>query len=106
MQVIDSKEIKRLAKARDIIDDNQRRIWVLERALDDLARACEIAIYSQQYSVTDVYREEATKLLEDRLVIPEGEQAPIKIQIVTGEVDADLQKQISDKAKIAAGVDA
>jgi hypothetical protein len=106
MQVINSKEIKRLAKARDIIDDNQRRIWRLEQALDDLARACEIAMYSQQYSVTDVYRQEAEKLLEDRLTLPEGEQSPLKIQIVTGEIDAELQKQITEKSKIAAGVDA
>jgi hypothetical protein len=104
MQVIDSKEIKGVKKAREIVDAQQRRIWQLEIALDDLARACEIAQYSQQYNLTETFREAANELLEDRLVVPEEENKPLKIQIVTGEISDDINNQISEKAKQAAGV--
>jgi hypothetical protein len=106
MQVIDSKEIKRLKNAREIVDNQQRRIWQLEMALDDLARACEIAQYSQQYHLTDAFRQAAAELLEDRLTIPEEENKTMKIQIVTGELNDDINQQITEKAKKAAGVDA
>lgn len=105
MQVIDPKEIKGVKKARDIVDAQQRRIWQLEMALDDLARACEIAQYSQQYNLTETFRQAANELLEDRLVVPEEENKPLKIQIVTGELSDDLNQQISAKAKTAAGID-
>jgi hypothetical protein len=104
MQVIDSKEIKRLKDAREIVDAQQQRIWHLELALDDLARACEIAQYSQQYNLTETFRAAANELLEDRLTVPEQENTPLKIQIVTGDLDEDLNRQILDKAKIAADI--
>jgi len=104
MQVIDSKEIKGVKKAREIVDTQQRRIWQLEQALDDLARACEIAQYSQQYNLTETFRDTANELLQDRLTVPEQEQGPMKIQIVTGELSDDINQQIAEKAKQAAGV--
>jgi hypothetical protein len=104
MQVIDSKEIKGVKKAREIVDAQQRRIWQLELALDDLARACEIAQYSQQYNLTETFREAANALLEDRLTVPEQEQTPLKVQIITGEINDDVNRQIQEKAKTAAGV--
>lgn len=106
MQIINSKEVKGVKQAREIIDSQQQRIWQLEQVLDDLARACEIAQYSQQYHLTESFREAACTALEDRLTLPETEQTPLKVQIVTGELNEELNRQISEKAKKAAGIDA
>lgn len=103
MQIIDSEQIKRVKQAREIIDTQQKRIWQLEQTLDDLARACEIAQYSQQYNLTETFREAANDMLQDRLVAPEVEQGTPKFKIITGEIDEELNRQLSSKAKMAAG---
>jgi hypothetical protein len=92
-----------LARAIEHIDTYQNRILQLERTLDDLARSCEIAQYSQQYSITEVYRQEAEELLKDRLTLPETENGELKIQIVTGELNADdIANQITPSVPAAA----
>jgi hypothetical protein len=103
MQIIDSEQIKRVKQAREIIDTQQKRIWQLEQTLDDLARACEIAQYSQQYNLTETFRDTANDMLQDRLVAPEVEQGAPKFKIITGEIDEELNHQLSNKAKVAAG---
>jgi hypothetical protein len=103
MQIIDSDQIKRVKQAREVIDAQQKRIWQLEQTLDDLARACEIAQYSQQYNLTETFREAANDMLQDRLVAPEVEQGTPKFKIITGEIDEDLNRQLSNKAKVTAG---
>lgn len=108
MELINTKELRKVTEARKIIDNQQKRIWDLERALDDIARATEIAQYSGQYNVVETYRTEAEELLKDRIVIPEEEQQEMKLRIVTGEVSKDtndaLNNAITEKSKIAAGV--
>jgi len=103
MQIIDSEQIKRVKQAREIIDTQQKRIWQLEQTLDDLARACEIAQYSQQYNLTETFRDAANGMLQDRLVAPEVEQGTPKFKIITGEIDEELNSQLSNKAKVVAG---
>lgn len=104
MDIINTKELKKITEARKIIDTQQQRIWNLERALDDIARATEIAQYSGQYHVVETYRTEAEDLLKDRIVLPEIEQAEMKLSVVTGEVDKDINDAITKKAKQAAGI--
>lgn len=107
MDTINTKELRKITEARKIIDNFQERIWRLENTLDDLSRACEIAQYSQQYSITEVYREEAENLLKDRLVMPELPESTsdnLNIRILTGSMDKELQDAITEKAKKAAGV--
>jgi hypothetical protein len=51
--VIDPSELKTSKKIKTIIADQQQRIFRLEQMLDDLCRSCEIAQYSQQYTITE-----------------------------------------------------
>lgn len=99
MQPINTNELRASKKVKTIIDDQQYRIWQLERALDDLNRAAEIAQYSGQYEVIDVYRAEAESLLQDRLVVPDVDTTmdASKIRIITGEVSSETKKAIKEK---------
>jgi hypothetical protein len=104
--VIDPSELKTSKKIKTIVAEQQQRIFRLEQMLDDLCRSCEIAQYSQQYTITETYRTEAEELLRDRIVLPEiaPTEGGMKLQIVTGEVSDDINKQITEKAKAAAGI--
>jgi hypothetical protein len=106
MEIIDPNELKTSKKIKTIIADQQKRIFRLEQMLDDLCRSCEIAQYSQQYTITETYRTEAEELLRDRIVLPEiaPTEGGMKLQIVTGQVSDDINKQITEKAKAAAGI--
>jgi hypothetical protein len=104
MQVVNSEEIKKIKQARKLIDDQQQRIWQLESALDDLARATEIAQYSQQYHVVETYRQAAETLLQDRLTVPDFDQSndPMKIRVY--ENSDSVNQEIAKRAKQAAGI--
>ena len=69
-------------EARQLALDLQVRMLDIENCLDDLMRAVEIAQYSKQYNVTEVYVQQATDLLVDRLIVPEVDQGAFKATIV------------------------
>ena len=69
-------------EARQLALDLQIRMLDIENCLDDLMRAVEIAQYSKQYNVTEVYVQQATDLLVDRLIVPEVDHGPYKATIV------------------------
>jgi DNA polymerase elongation subunit (family B) len=96
MEVIDSDNIKRLKEARKIIDDLQRRLYRAENCMDDLTRAIEIAQYTKQYHATEPFVADATRLLEDRLVIPDADQSNAKYTVVEGSIDQEVFDDLSD----------
>jgi hypothetical protein len=100
--IIDPSELKASKKIKGIIATQQQRIFRLEQILDDLCRSCEIAQYSQQYTITETYRTEAEELLRDRIVLPEiaPTEGGMKLQIVTGEVSEETNKQIAASVKV------
>ena len=100
--IIDPSELKTSKKIKGIIATQQQRIFKLEQMLDDLCRSCEIAQYSQQYTITETYRTEAEELLRDRIVLPEiaPTEGGMKLQIVTGEVSEETNKQIAASVKV------
>jgi hypothetical protein len=100
--IIDPNELKTSKKIKTIIADQQQRIFRLEQMLDDLCRSCEIAQYSQQYTITETYRTEAEELLRDRIVLPEiaPTEGGMKLQIVTGEVSDETNKKIAASVKV------
>jgi hypothetical protein len=100
--IIDPSELKASKKIKGIIATQQQRIFRLEQMLDDLCRSCEIAQYSQQYTITETYRTEAEELLRDRIVLPEiaPTEGGMKLQIVTGEVSEETNKQIAASVKV------
>ena len=100
--IIDPSELKASKKIKTIIATQQQRIFKLEQMLDDLCRSCEIAQYSQQYTITETYRTEAEELLRDRIVLPEiaPTEGGMKLQIVTGQVSEETNKQIAASVKV------
>lgn len=75
--------------ARQLALDLQLRILKLENTLDDLMRSVEIAQYTKQYTVTEVFVRDAEELLKDRLVLPEIEQGDTKFKIIEGELSQE-----------------
>ena len=100
--IIDPNELKTSKKIKTIVATQQQRIFRLEQMLDDLCRSCEIAQYSQQYTITETYRTEAEELLRDRIVLPEvaPTEGGMKLQIVTGEVSDETNKKIAASVKV------
>jgi hypothetical protein len=100
--IIDPNELKTSKKIKGIVAAQQQRIFRLEQMLDDLCRSCEIAQYSQQYTITETYRTEAEELLRDRIVLPEiaPTEGGMKLQIVTGEISEETNKQIAASVKV------
>lgn len=82
MELIDSLKIRKVTDARKVINDLQARLLAREQCLDDLARAVEIAQYSNQFHHVDSFRASAEEQLSDRLIVPlEGENTDLKIRI-------------------------
>ena len=82
MELINSKEIKKVTEARKIINDLQTRLLAREQALDDLARSVEIAEITKQFELVSSFRQAAEEQLQDRIVVPAiGENVDMKIRI-------------------------
>jgi hypothetical protein len=77
----------------------QLRMLKLENCLDDLSRSVEIAQYTKQYQVTEVFVRDAEQLLQDRLVLPELKQGETKFTLIEGEVNDDTKQAIQDQAR-------
>lgn len=69
-------------EARQLALDLQIRMLDIENCLDDLMRAVEIAQYTKQFNVTEVFIRDAEALLKDRIVVPEHDQSNNKFTIV------------------------
>jgi hypothetical protein len=97
MEFIDPDSVKRVAKAREHMLKFQRRIFKLEHLLEDLSRSVEIAQYSRQYNVTDVFTRQATELLADRLTLPETNQSDTKFTVIEGDLTTTEINDIRSK---------
>lgn len=95
MEFKNPKDLKPKA-ARELALELQLRILKLENTLDDLMRSVEIAQYTKQYTVTEVFVRDAEELLLDRLVLPEIEQGNTKFKLIEGELSQDTIDQITD----------
>lgn len=82
MELIDPAEIKKVTEARKIIADLQVRLLEREQALDDLARAVEIAEITHQFQLVSSFRQAAEGQLQNRIVMPaQGEHQDLKVRI-------------------------
>lgn len=95
MEFQDPTKLKPKA-ARQLALDLQVRMLKLENTLDDLMRSVEIAQYTKQYQVTEVFVRDAEELLRDRIVLPEIKQGDAKFTLVEGDLTNDHIKQIKD----------
>lgn len=83
MELIDTSKIEVIEEAHKIINDLQQRLLSREQALDDLARAVEIAEITNQFQLVQSFRVVAEEQLQDRVIVPAaGEDQDIKIQII------------------------
>lgn len=99
MELIKTDSIKKIKDARKHIDDLQRRVFRLEYLLDDISRSVEIARFSRQYDVVDVYVREAQEILKDRIVLPEIDQSNTKYTIVEGQISQEQLDAIREAKK-------
>ena len=93
MEFQDPSKLKPKA-ARQLAFDLQVRMLKLENTLDDLMRSVEIAQYTKQYNVTEVFVRDAEELLKERLTLPEIEQGNTKYKIIEGEIDQAVIDEI------------
>lgn len=98
MEFQDPTKLKPKA-VRQLALDLQIRILKLENTLDDLMRSVEIAQYTKQYNVTEVFIRDAEELLKERLVLPELAQGNVKIKLIEGELSQETIDQIKANAK-------
>lgn len=96
MNAVDTRTLKPKA-ARELAGELQARCYKLENLLDDLARAVEIAQYTKQYTVTEVFVQESLEYLKDRIVIPETDQSDQKYTVLHGDADIDLVNAVREK---------
>lgn len=92
MEFQNPKDLKPKA-ARQLALDLQIRMLKLENTLDDLMRSVEIAQYTKQYNVTEVFVRDAEELLKDRLIVPEINQGDAKFTLVE-TTQAGLEKAL------------
>jgi hypothetical protein len=99
MEFIDPDSVKRMARAREHMLKFQQRIFKLEYLLEDLTRSVEIARYSGQYTVTEVFTRQAEQLLLDRLTLPEVPQSDqdVKYTVVEGTLTSDHVNDVRSK---------
>ena len=90
-------KVPQLENAPETLEDAVRRIMQLETALDDLVRATEIAQYSKQYHLAEVYMAQAEELLQDRIIVPELEQGDFNLTVIEGNADETLIKRVADQ---------
>jgi hypothetical protein len=83
--------------ARQLALDLQIRMMKLENTLDDLMRSVEIAQYTKQYTVTEVFVRDAEELLKERITLPEIEQGDTKFKIIEGELSQETIDAIKEK---------
>ena len=98
MEFQDPTKLKPKA-ARQLALDLQIRMLKLENTLDDLMRSVEIAQYTKQYTVTEVFVRDAEELLKERLVLPEIKQGDTKFTMIEGELSQATIDQIKANAK-------
>ena len=89
MEIIDPKSVTKIKAARELILDFQRRLFKCEQALDDLARATEIAMISGQYQLLHSFIQETRECLNDRLTLPELSQEELNQKMVIIEDDRE-----------------
>lgn len=83
--------------ARQLALDMQVRVLKLQNCLDDLMRSVEIAQYTKQYNVTEVFVRDAEELLKDKLTLPEIKQGDTKFKLIEGELSQETIDQIKAK---------
>ncbi|CAB4133670.1 hypothetical protein UFOVP257_392 [uncultured Caudovirales phage] len=89
MELVDVNEIKATKKVKQLILDLQVKLLSTEDALEDVARAAEIAEISGQFEVMSTFVRQANEVLAERIVRPDSsiKAGDYKMTVITDEED-------------------
>ncbi len=91
MEPINFEEIKASKKVKKIIAELQEKLLLTEDALEDIARAAEIAEISGQFEMMSTFVTQANQILENRIVRPDTSvrASDHSYTIVTNEAESN-----------------
>ena len=97
MDLIDFEKIKASKKVKILIAELQERLLTTEDALEDIARAAEIAEVTGQVEMMSTFVTQANELLKDRIVRPDSSIAAdkYKMTIVTDDSPVENNKNVT-----------
>lgn len=96
MEALDPTTIESLEEAQKLIGKLQNRLYKAENCLDDLSRAMEIAQFTKQFHLTEVFMKDAAELLQDRITVPMPEQSDATYTVIEGEIDKGTFDQLGN----------
>jgi DNA-binding transcriptional regulator YbjK len=97
MEPIDFNNVKASKKVKKLIAELQYRLLQTEDALEDIARAAEIAEVTGQVEMMSTFVAQANELLRDRIVRPDSSIAAdnYKMTIVTDDAPVENNKNVT-----------
>lgn len=97
MEPINFDNIKASKKVKKLIAELQYRLLQTEDALEDIARAAEIAEVTGQVEMMSTFVTQANELLKDRIVRPDSSIAAdnYKMTIVTDDAPVENNKNVT-----------
>lgn len=97
MEPIDYSNIKASKKVLKLIADLENRLLHTEDALEDIARAAEIAEVTGQVEMMSTFVTQANELLKDRIVRPDSSIGAdqYKMTIVTDDAPVEDNKNVT-----------
>jgi hypothetical protein len=97
MTPVDFGQIKASKKVKQLIAELQDRLLHTEDALEDIARAAEIAEITGQVEMMSTFVQQANELLKNRIVRPDSSVAAENYKMVV--VTDDTKEANHDSAK-------
>jgi len=97
MEPINFDDVKASKKVKKLIAELQYRLLQTEDALEDIARAAEIAEVTGQVEMMSTFVQQANELLRDRIVRPDSSIAAdnYKMTIVTDDAPVEDNKNVT-----------
>jgi len=97
MEPVNFDDIKASKKVKKLIAELQYRLLQTEDALEDIARAAEIAEVTGQVEMMSTFVKQANELLADRIVRPDSSIAAdnYKMTIVTDDAPVEDNKNVT-----------
>ena len=97
MDPVDFDKIKASKKVKLLIAELQERLLHTEDALEDMARAAEIAEITGQVEMMSTFVSQANDLLKDRIVRPDSsiEADKYKMTIITDDAPVENNKNVT-----------
>ena len=98
MEPVDFNNIKASKKIKQLIDDLQTRLLRTEDALEDLARAAEIAGITGQLEMMSTFVQQSNEFLRDRIVRPDSSVKADNYKMIIVTDDEEKKEEKVDAA--------